>query len=676
MKILKSWLKDYIEFDLSDNEIDDKLTFSGTLVDSYVSGLDQNVIIAKIIDIKKHPNADRLKLVTITDGQKKYDIVCGADNIKVDQIVPFAKLGTKLGDFEIKKISIRGVESSGMLCSEKELGISENHEGIMILNSDYQLGKPLADYLDNDTVFDLEITPNRGDCLSHLGIARELSAVLHKKYRREPITLNSGAETASSKISVSISDKTLCPKYYARYIKNVNIGPSPKWLQDRLLKLGLKPINNVVDITNYIMLDLGQPLHAFDANKIEGNSIQVRRAKPGEEILTLDNESRKLSKNVLVIADSKKPIAIAGVMGGGNSEISETTKDIILEAAIFDRKNIRKTSKDLGIVTEASYRFERGIDFAGVEYAINKAAKMISELASGAVLSGIVKDEELDKEVLIPIEYEKINDLIGTDISPQETNSILKWLGFEITDSCAKVPSWRQDLQIWQDLAEEVARIYGFSNIEFKPIPKIDPPKKSEFYYKEYLKDLLVDQGFTEVFNYSFLSELDSKVIGLNTSELLEVINPIQQDIKYLRNSLIPGLLKSIAKNPTFDPILVFEIGNVFNKNEEKITLSIATSGKNARSYIEKAVEIIRNNFKFSADQLAINELTREELTRFKIKKPISYTVEVELNDIKKLAKFKEDIQLNSLPSDFQIPISHKRLSLCVRPKDQKRRTN
>lgn len=650
MKILKSWLKDFIDFDLSDQELEDKLTFSGTLVEDVFTGIDRNVIVVKILDIKKHPNADKLRIVKISDGKTEQEIVCGANNIEKGQIVPFAQIGAKFGDFEIKKINIRGVDSSGMLCSPKELGLSEDHSGILILDKDYELGKPLAEYLDQDSVFDLEITPNRGDCLSHLGIARELGAVIRKRYRREPIAIQSSADQTSNKISVEVSSKELCPKYFARYIKNVKIGPSPDWLQKRLLKFGINPINNIVDITNYIMLDLGQPLHAFDADKIKGNKIVVRKAKPEETITTLDREVRQLTKDILVIADQTDPIAIAGIMGSSNSEISGETKNVVLEAAIFDRKSIRKTAKNLGLTTEASYRFERGVDHGGGEYAINKAAKMIAENASAQVLSGIIKQEIFDEPKYIKVEYEKINDLIGTTLSKQEIDSILKWLGFEIEDDGAKAPSWRQDVSIWQDLAEEVARIYGFENIKATPMSKLKAPKKSEYYYKEFAKDLLVNTGFVEVFNYAFLSEIDAKEIDLKSTDLLEIINPVQKDIKYLRNSLVPGLLKAVAKNPTFDQILIFEIGNVFAKTSETTKLGIAASGKSAKERVEKAIAALKENFRFEENQLEIKELAREDLVRFKIKKPLTYVLEIDLTNIKKLAKFKEDQIKLSMP--------------------------
>lgn len=654
MKILKSWLKDYIDVKLTDSEIAEKLNISGTEVESVTSSLDSNVVVAEIKDIKKHPNADRLRIATVFDGKSDLTVVCGAPNIEIGQKVPLAKLGARLGDIEIKKTEIRGVESEGMICAEDELGLGDDHSGIIVLPKEYKIGKPLNEYMESDTVFDLEITPNRGDCLSHIGIAREIAALTCESISKAPISLDMNSTNIKDKISIKISDKKLCPQYMARSIEGVKVGVSPDWLKKRLESLGLKPINNIVDVTNFIMYDLGQPLHAFDADKIDSKEIIVRKNKPNEKIETLDGIERAI-KDAILITDKDKAIAIAGVMGGKNSEISEQTTRVIIESAEFDRKNIRKTVKELGLVTEASYRFERGIDSGSVEYALNKAAKMMQELAGGRILSGIVREEEKTQNKTLEIEYEKINNLTGLDLSVSEINRILNSLGFEIKNNICVVPFWRHDIEIWQDLAEEVARIYGYNKITPLALHEVKAPKKSTYYYKEKLKDALVEAGFVETINYPYLSEAGIKAANLKTKDLLEIANPIQPENKYLRNSLIPGLLKSIAKNPSFDPVLFFEIGKVFSGKNENNNLAIVSTGKNAKIEIEMVIEDICSKFKINKKYFSIKELSGDELQKFKIKKLVAYTTELNLDSLISSIKVSGD--------ELELKLSQKRIN-------------
>jgi phenylalanyl-tRNA synthetase beta chain len=427
----------------------------------------------------------------------------------------------------------------------------------------------------------------------------------------------------------------------ARVIKNVKIGPSPKWLADKIISMGSKPINNVVDVTNYIMYDLGQPLHAFDLEKIKGSEIITRKATEGETIETLDGNTKTLFKDTLVIADKERPIAIAGIMGGANSEVDQKTTNIVIEAAEFNRISIRKSSKKLGLSTEASYRFERGIDSGGVEYSLNKAAKLIADFAGGTILNGIVRSGQKPTNAKVLIEYRKINNLLGLELSKLEINTILHKLGFEIEDSNAIVPLWRKDISVWQDLAEEVGRLYGYGKIKPIPIQKTESPRRSNYFKKEDIKDLLTEIGFVETQNYAFLSEKDTEPAKLKTKDLLEVANPLQVENKYLRSSLIPGLLKNIAKNPTFDPVLLFEIGKVFTKKEERTSLAVAASGKNASKFINDAVNKLSDLLPIKKDQVSVSELSSEELQRFKIKKPITFVLEVNLDEI--LLKWKVD---------------------------------
>lgn len=636
MKISKSWLKNYIDPDLSDDEIADKLSLSGTSVEAIEKGIDPGVIVVEIRNITPHPQADRLRLATVFDGTEELTVVCGAPNIEVGQKVPLAKIGTNLPAGKIEKAVIRGVESCGMLCAPDELGLGEDHNGIFILPEDYVAGLPLSEQLKSDTIFDIEITPNRGDCLSHIGIARELSALVGKTIKKEPISLDSIPEKASSKLGVEIKDTKLCHQYQARVIDDVTVTESPEWLKQKLISMGSKPINNIVDVTNYIMFDLGQPLHAFDYEKVSGRKISVRTAQKDEQIVTLDGVTRKLNNKHLVIADKEKPIAIAGVMGGINSEISTKTKSIVLESAEFLNSAIYRCSKDLGLSTDASYRFERGIDSSVVEYALNKAAKIIAELSGGKILSGIVREVSKNEIISIELKQDEINKILGTKLSRDEMIHILKLLGFEIKGDLCLVPSWRHDINIWQDLAEEIGRIYGYNKIEPINVPVSSKSKGSSYHFSEYIKDILVDCGFTETLNYAFLSEEDTRMASLKTSSLLEVANPIQAENKYLRNSLVPNLLKCVAKNPSFDQILLFEIGHVYAKDAEIKMLSVVAAGKDAKKQIELASQSLINMIGISSKSMQIMEISRDELSRFKIRKPLTYVLEIALDKFEK----------------------------------------
>lgn len=634
MKILLSWLKDYVDFNLTTTELAEKLNVTGTEVDSVTSALDEKVIVAKILKIKKHPNADRLQIATVFDGEKELTVVCGAPNIYEGQIAPLAQVGAILQDFEIKKSAIRGVESEGMLCAQDELGLGEDHSGIVDLPKDYEVGKSYNEYLTTDAVFDLEITPNRGDCLSHIGIAREIAAFSDKQLTKKPITLSMSGVNINDILSIEIADKELCSQYMARVLQGVKVTQSPKWLQERLIAIGQKPINNIVDATNYIMFDLGQPLHAFDAEKIEGKKIIIRKSKQGEKIITLDGAEKTL-KGDLVISDAKKAVAIAGIMGGKNSEVSSDTTNIILESAEFNRKSIRKSKKELGMPSEASYRFERGIDSGSVEYALNKVASLIKEIAGGSILSGIAKEGERPKQKTVKIEYDKINKLTGLELPDQRMNHYLKNLGFEIDNGIATAPLWRHDIELWQDLTEEVARLNGYDKIVSIAVTKTTSPKKSDFYYKEAIKNVLIENGFVEAMNYPYLSENDIKSLNLSKKELLEIANPIQLEYQYLRNSLAGGLLKSVAKNPSFDQVLLFEIGHVFKSDKEETNLGIIASGKNAKEVIEKAIVALKNIIVAKANDWTLEEVSKDDLSKYKIRKAQAFYIELSLAGVK-----------------------------------------
>jgi phenylalanyl-tRNA synthetase beta chain len=565
------------------------------------------------------------------------EIVCGGKNITVGQRVPLAQLGAKLGGLEIKPINIRGIESCGMLCSEQELGISNNHDGILILDNKYEIGEPLAKYIKSDTIFELEITPNRGDCLSHLGIARELSAI----YNQPLIKINNELDANINKlpkIDIEIKDETACPQYFALKLSNIKVGESPSWLKEALISCGMKPINNIVDVANYIMLCVGQPLHTFDASKIKDNTIVVRRAQESEEIICLDEIKRKLSTDMLVISDSKNALAIAGVIGGQDSAIDNKTTEIIIEAAEFDSKNIRQTMKTLKISTDASYRYERKIDSGNIENACKMAANLIIELAGGHIASSITYVGTKPTLTKLNIEYAKINKMLGLSLADKEIDNILVSLDFVIKDKQCLVPLWRHDIAVWQDLAEEVGRMYGYNKIKLLELTKSAKTKQSSYYFKEYIKDILFTDGFCEVMNYSFAPQTK------NTGELLEVANPLQPENKYLRNSLITGILKSIAKNPSFDVIKIFEIGNVFDKKSESTELCIGVA-QNKNFDLVSDLNILADKLKISVSSLLakgkLTKIDQAELKQHKIRKQNVQIFSINIDDLTNNVKLK-----------------------------------
>jgi len=443
------------------------------------------------------------------------------------------------------------------------------------------------------------------------------------------------SDKIANRISLEVQSSKLAPKYQLRLIDRVKVGKSPEWLQNRLKRVGLKPINNIVDITNYIMLDLGQPLHAFDFNKISGKKIIVREALKGEKIQALDNIFYQLDNKELVIADSKKVLAIAGIIGGKNSEIDSESNTILLEAAVFDRRSIRKTSKIHNITTDASYRFERDIDPAGVEYALNKAAKLMSEIANGRVYSGILKSDSLTDASKIKIESKKINRLLGVDLSDNEMRNIFCLLGFTVTGDYLSVPSWRHDINLWQDLAEEVGRIYGYNRIKFLPIKNEKPSKNNSYFLKEALKDCLFSSGFTETISYSFFSEAEVKSSTKKQRELLEVKNPVQPENRYLRDSLLPSLFLVVAKNALFNPISIFELNSVYTTRGEEKLLAVVVDAKDKKIVdlkIDQAITGLQNKL---AEKIQIkiekNYLTTAEINKYRIKKSVVGFFEINL---------------------------------------------
>ena len=518
MKLSWNWLREFIEVPASPEEVAERLTMSGLEVEALErvgSNLD-GIVVGRILRIDPHPEAERLTFCLVDIGSERLPIVCGATNIQPGDHVPVALPGSSLPDGRrVEAVEIKGVMSYGMLCSERELQLGEDQSGILILPEDLSVGRPLASALElQDTVLEVAVTPNRGDCLSHLGVAREIAALFGGKPRPPRIKVKEEGPPIETLASVEVLDPDLCPRYAARVVLDTSIEPSPFWLRRRLSFLGIRPINNVVDATNSVMLELGQPLHAFDYERLRGRRIVVRRAKAGERIVTLDGLTRALSEQMLVIADAQVPVAIAGVMGGGESEVRGETRAVLLESACFDPLSVRRTAKALGLSTEASFRFERGIDPDGVVKALDRGAQLIAELSGGKVAQGAIlsgKDLRQAPPRTIPLCLSRLNALLGVDVPKKEAASILRRLGLRLKSQgrdgfLASVPSFRWDLEREIDLIEEVARIWGFERIPIAlPKGRLKPsPLPPAFRAERKAKRIMASEGYNEAVTFSF----------------------------------------------------------------------------------------------------------------------------------------------------------------------------
>ncbi len=600
MKLSYNWLKEILpDLKLKPEKLAELLNMHVAEVEK-VKKLGQGmgrVIVAEIIGIKSHPNADKLQIAVVDTGRKKLEIVCGAPNIKVGQKVPLALAGAELaGGMEIKESIIRGVKSEGMLCSEDELDIGPDHEGIHILSDRAKIGQPIAEVLGlDDTILEVEnksIT-HRPDLFNHLGFAREISACLGKlkikgpelKTRDTNKSINKKVEEV--KIDVKVENKNLCPRYTAVVMGGVKVGPSPEWLQTRLRNLGIRPISNAVDITNYVLMEIGQPLHVFDAEKLtkEGDKliIKIRSAQKGEKLLALDGQEYELVQTDLVIADAKKPIALAGVMGGELSGVTETTRTIVIESANFEPVSVRRTSWRLGLRSDSALRFEKGLPVCCPQIGMKRAVELVKELAGGQMISQIydIKSrgtvKKLKQSIKINFDFARARKFIGLDIADKEMVQILQSLGCRIKKQGKKmvvtVPAFRPDISLSEDLVEEIVRIYGTEKIVPEPIlGKLEPvPLSAELVLEEKIKNILVGSGFDEVYNYSFYSNRTIADNHLVRSKHLEIDNPLNPDQQYLRISLIPGLVKNANKNvKNFPEFKIFEVGRVFNPEENK----------------------------------------------------------------------------------------------------------
>ena len=606
MLISLNWLKQYIDLDgIEINEMENSLTMIGQEVEKIeIAGSNlENVVTAKIIEKEMHPDSDHLTVCKVDNGKEILQIVCGASNHKAGDKVVLAQIGARLSeDFVIKKGKIRGKESCGMLCSEVELGIGSDKDGIIILPEDAPIGVPFKDYLGiNDTVFELEITPNRPDCLSHIGIARELSAYYGKELKYPETEIKSEiSEKTSDNVKVSIEDSNLSRRYVTRILKNVTVKESPKWLKERIEAVGLRSINNIVDVSNFILMEMNHPNHVFDLDKIEGNEIKVKSAVKGDKLVTLDEQERELEDGDIVICDSKKILALGGVMGGLDSEVTDNTKNILLEVAQFNPQNVRKTSRRLTLSSDSSYRFERGIDVEDSIKVINRLANLIQEVAGGEILNGYVDVYPVPHENKVAeLNFERLNRFVGKVIPREKVIEILRNLEIDIKDNgetlTLTAPSYRGDLELEQDYFEEVIRMYGFDNIE-NILPRVDINKNSTLdttKLTDRVKTICASVGLKEVINYSFIPKdalQKLKFTGVSEDKLIDISNPITEDFVTMRPTLLYSLIKNAKDNMNrnVSNIRFFEVSRTFEKAEElakeDIKVGIILAGENDKT--------------------------------------------------------------------------------------------
>ncbi len=602
MRISLNWLKEYVDIPVDADTLAEHLTMLGLEIEAMDRpGAEiSEVYIGQILSIEPHPDADKLVVCRTDIGREDpLQIICGATNMKVGDKVPTAVVGATLpGGFAITRRKMRGIESFGMMCSPKELGLGEDHQGLMILEPDTPVGADARTILGlDDVILDIEVTPNRGDWASMIGVARELAAFYNTPCRIPELRLRETGEAATALSSVTIEDPEKCPRYIGRVLDGVRLGPSPAWLCRRLIAAGQRPINNVVDITNYVLLETGHPLHAFDYDKLAENRIVVRCARPGESMATLDGTVRQLTPDMLVIADAKAPQAVAGVMGGADSEVGEGTSRIFLESACFHPVSIRRTSRALGLVTEASQHFQRGADPEMAVYAIDRAAMLMQELAGARIAPGLL--DAYPRPCMTPVirlRHARANALLGTDIDAETQRNILRRLGFGIgndtDESCdCTAPTWRPDVSQEADLIEEIARLHGYEKIPVT-LPQV---RQSEMVFAPHesklrkLRRLLVDIGLTELVNWTFSSR-DNVLRAKLSPEYLDMVtlqNPLSENHATMRSSLIPGLLANAAFNLNHgvERMAAFELGPVYkplknnNLPDERMRVGVVLVG-------------------------------------------------------------------------------------------------
>ncbi|MFW6273736.1 MAG: phenylalanine--tRNA ligase subunit beta [Halanaerobium sp.] len=592
LQISYNWLKKYIDLDFSAEELSEKLTMAGLEVEGleYLGEGIEDIVIAEITEIKEHPDADKLVICMVkTDPDAEaLPVVTGAPNVAEGQKVPFAAVGTTLPTgMEIEEVELRGEISKGMICSKDELGLQEERAaGIMVLDDTAPVGFNFVKYMKlDDYVFKLDLTPNYARCLGMLGVAGEIKSLYaeDKKVVKPPISFEEAAELGdiSEKVEIEIEDPDLCPRYTARLVKDVEIKESPEWMQRRLKAAGIRPINNVVDISNYVLMEYNQPLHTFDYNKIKDGKIIVRRAEAEEKIKTLDEEIRTLDDEMLVISDPNEAIAVAGVMGGLESEVTDETTDVLIESAFFNPVSIRKTAKKLGMHSDASHRFERGVDIERVIEANNRACQLLEKCTGGKVVKGVIDEYPLKyQSPVIELKTERVNQLLGIELNQSAVKEMLERLEFKVENKDDKlmveVPSFRTDVGQAADLVEEIARIYGYNNIpSTRPISRQIGGRTAEQNFEKSVRELLNSGGLDQVVTYSLQDKKDYQKLNLDQlpeySSFVHIKNPLSKAFAILRTTLIPGILEVLASNARRQgtDMAVFEIGTVFKNSSQ-----------------------------------------------------------------------------------------------------------
>ncbi len=612
MRISLNWLKDYVDIDVDVDTLARQMTMLGLEIEAIERPGEEinDVYVGQIVSIDPHPDADKLVVCKTDVGREEpAQIVCGAKNMKVGDKVPTAVVGATLpGDFKIGRRKMRGVESRGMMCSARELGLGEDHSGLLILDPDAPVGHDVRPLLGlDDVVLEIEVTPNRGDTASMIGVARELAALYGRELRLPERKLEEAGPAAGEMASVTIEDPECCPRYLGRVLTDVKIGPSPAWLCRRLIAAGQRPINNVVDITNFVLLETGHPLHAFDFDKLAEHRIVVRHPRPGETMRTLDDVERTLQEDMLVIADGVAPQAIAGIMGGGDSEVGEGTTRVFLESAVFKPASVRSTSRALGLASESSQRFQRGADPNMAAFALDRAADLMAGLAGATIAPGVL--DEHPRPLVFPkvtLRYARCDQLMGVDIPPEEQRKSLEKLGFTVVAqdgaSCTvQVPTWRPDVSIEADLIEEVGRSYNYDNIT-ATLPSVRPQEK-DFAPTDrpvrQLRRFLAHIGLSETVHWTFSSPADVARAGLpeEYGNMAKLENPLSEKQATMQSSLIPSLLNTAAHNLNrgADRIALFEIGPVYIPRapgelpEQRLRLTILLGGLAQRRHWDQA---------------------------------------------------------------------------------------
>lgn len=636
MLLSMQWLREFVPYEGGVQELGDRLTMLGLELEEIVNPFENisSVVVGHVVECGKHPEADKLSVCKVDVGESELlDIVCGAPNIAQGQNVPVAKIGCELpGGLKIKKAKLRGQKSCGMICSERELELSDSHDGIMVLPESFKPGEIFIDAMNmNDTVLDLGVTPNRADCLSILGIARETALGFDLPLTMPELNLVEAGGNASDLISVDIDDAEDCPLYMARVLKGAKLAKSPEWMRYRLLSVGVRPINNIVDVTNYILFELGQPLHSFDADKIAGNRIRVARAPEGTKFTTLDDQERDLLNSDLLIWDGEKPVALAGVMGGQNSEIVDGSSNVVLESAVFKPALIRKTARRLSLPSEASYRFERGVDQLMSAYALDRAAQLMNELSGAEVVSGVVKNEPQPWQTRThTYRHTRCNNFLGLNLEPEFSKKAFTLMGLDVDDSDKEswkvtTPSYRLDLEREADLYEEVARYYGMDRIP-AVLPRISKTFDSAvladtpYGFSRRIKNWGRGVGLHEAVNYSFVGSEDLDLLGLPEEGRVYIANPLSEDQNVMRTAITPGLLNTVRHNLAQgnNHIRIFEVAKKFIRDESSVT---ETKEQNRLGILVTGPRFVRDwpEENADADYLDIKGLVEHLLTDLKL---------------------------------------------------------